>query len=87
MDICNYKIVKRDAIDQAQDKILNDLAEQTGSNKYYVLGEINLLRMFLSTMRKDDKIDKTYLISVLKAFSEEYDWSSDLIKAIIDEYE
>jgi len=89
MDFRNFKIIKKDDIDTAQDKIQDEIFNQFGFNKYYVLGEINLLKYLIETVGNKDALDKSNLLFLLKSFPEVADtkWSQEIVDAIVKKYE
>ena len=88
MDFRNFKIVKKDKIDEAQDRIMDDVAKQIGLEKYYILGEINILRTLIDDMKNDDDfLYRKDLVKFVKSSFKDYDWAKDIVNSIVEKYE
>jgi len=87
MDFRNFKVVQKDKIDEAQDKIMDDVSKQNGFEKYYVLGEINILRMLIDALKNDGLLYRKDLIELLQSTFTEYDWTQEIVDAIVKKYE
>jgi len=88
MNCDNYKIVKKDKIDEAQDAIINDVLKQNGFDKYYILGEINAIKTLIEVLKNDDDfLYKKDLIEFIKTAFKDYDWTKNIIDAIVEKYD
>ena len=87
MDFRNFKVVQKDKIDEAQDKIMDDVSKQNGFEKYYILGEINMLRTLIDALKNDGLLYRKDLIEFLKSTFTEYDWTQEIVDAIAKKYE
>ena len=87
MDFRNFKVVQKDKIDEAQDKIMDEVSKQNGFEKYYILGEINMLRTLIDALKNDGLLYRKDLIEFLKSTFTEYDWTQEIVDAIAKKYE
>lgn len=88
MNCDNYKIVKKDKIDEAQDAIIDDVLKQNGFDKYYILGEINAIKILIDVLKNDDGfLYKKDLIEFIKTAFKDYDWTNNIIDAIVEKYD
>jgi histidyl-tRNA synthetase len=81
MNIEDFKIMRKSKYDFEVDKIQSDIFKAIGFEKYYVLGEIAILKSIIDVIGKD-KICKDDLIEFLKTFTKTYHWTQDIVDAI-----
>lgn len=88
MDFRNFKVVQKDKIDEAQDKIMDDISKKIGFDNYYILGEINMLRMLIDSLKnKDDFLYRKDLVEFVKSAFKDCDWTEEIVNAIVEKYE
>ena len=90
MLINDYKVVKKDDKDLAQQKILDDVFKMNGMNKIYLLGYVNAFNTILTVMNPKFTYEKKDILEILKGISEKSDDFNDvkeICKCIIEKHD
>jgi len=88
LDIEKFKVTKKSEFEIEQNKITNDIFEQLGFMKFYILGQISMIKSLIeviNTRRDYEHIDKDDLIVILKGMNNESNsWANDIINKTLN---
>lgn len=84
IDLNGYKIIKKYNSELVRDKIINEINDNLGYTKFYILGEIGMLEALIRNI-KNREYNKEDLICCLKQIAKDIDWTKEMIDSIIEE--
>ena len=85
----DYKIIKKDDKDIAQDKILNDIFKMSGMNKIYLLGFVNAVDTILTAMKPKFSYEKKDILEFLREMGKDDGFNDvkEICNCIIKKYD